>query len=128
MSKRPDKRQRSYTAYDSRFYTEEYMPRREAQVSREIASALRHMGWRVYNFASKKSLPAAVAGFPDLVAFRPGLPVFFIQVKAEQGGRLSDEQREFAEIVTADTGAIYVQASSLDDVLDKLRTMGAIMI
>lgn len=93
----------------------------EAEVSRQIVAALRALGFTVYNFAAAQALPPACAGFPDLVALRPGCLPLFVQVKRSDGGRLSEEQREFAAVVTADTGALYVQASQLDDVLDCLR-------
>lgn len=117
-------RQRSHK-YDHN-YDYEDAPHNESEVSRQIVDALKKLGWRIYNFASYAALPPAAAGFPDIVAIRPGFPVLFIQVKAPTGGRLSPEQREFAEII-ADTGAAYTQASSIDDVLGKLRQIGAIL-
>lgn len=104
-----------------------YSSAREAEVSRQIVAALRALGWRVYNFAADRALPPACAGFPDLVALRPGFPVLFVQVKRADGGRLSEEQREFAELVCADTGAAYTQASDIEDVLRVLRKIGAIL-
>ncbi len=91
----------------------------ESEINRAIAAALTRMGWRVYNFASDHALPRAAAGFADLVAVHPGLPVLFIQCK-RPGGKLTEQQREFAELICADTHALYIQASSLDDVIAML--------
>lgn len=92
----------------------------EAQVSARIVEVLARLGWRCYNFASNHALPHGAVGFADIVAFRPASPVLFVQVK-RPGGRLTEEQREFASLVCADTGALYLQASSVDDLVALLR-------
>jgi hypothetical protein len=109
-----------------RWIRERAIPAPESAISRAIVALLQRLGWRVYNFASNHALPPAAAGFADIVALRADQPVLFVQVKREDGGRLSPEQVEFADLVQAATGTCYVLARSVDDVLAALRALGAI--
>jgi hypothetical protein len=97
-----------------------------------IMGALKEMGWmalRLNSGTAKKGkyyIKLCPAGTPDIVAFKAGEPVWWVETKKpkEQGGHTNREQivsqSAFRERALA-LGHRHTQATSLDDVLEALR-------
>ena len=98
----------------------------ESAVSRAVSEALAALGFKVYSFASYRALPPTARGFADIVALRPHCPVLFLQIKREEGGVLSQAQREFAEACCAAEGAAYGTITTIGDLIDLLRRIGVV--
>ena len=89
----------------------------EVQVSREIMTALRLRGCKVYSLERKG--PQTDAGVPDLIVFHPGLRRFtFAELKTAKG-RLSPAQRQFRDLARA-TRVPWRLWRSAQDALDWL--------
>lgn len=89
----------------------------ERCTQRQIADALRQMGWYVRVLLASRALPAQTAGLPDIITFRRVITLL-IECKSS-AGVLRDTQIAFAQDIAPHlTHTLrYVVACSLDDVL-----------
>ena len=102
------------------------------QITGPILKALEQMGWmamRLNSGVAKKGkyfIKLCPAGTPDIIAFKAGEPVWWVETKKpkDQGGHTNREQvvtqSQFRERALA-LGHRHTQATCLDDVLRDLQ-------
>lgn len=101
-----------------------------ADITRPIVDALKQMGWmaiRLNSGTAKKGkyfIKLCPAGTPDIVAFKAGEPVTWVETKAprdlKRKGDTADAQADFRERVLA-INHRHIRATCLDDVLRALQ-------
>lgn len=94
----------------------------EAEVRKSCRDAAKKMGWTVIpipNARRADSVGGQLKGASDDVMLANGGRVVFVEYKAPQGGRVSEYQKAFGELL-ARLGHKYVIAKSVDELISTL--------
>jgi hypothetical protein len=79
----------------------------EADVQTSCIETLTMCGWKVYRVGQYNAERTQDAGVSDLIAFKPGCGVVFVEVKRSRGGQQSDDQHEF-QMACESAGEPYI--------------------
>lgn len=99
---------------------------KESEVLRDCISWLYVNGifcWRNNTGSCKQGnryIRFGLKGSADIIGLLPDGRFLAVECKREEGGRLSDAQKKFAEKIRQNKG-IYIVANSLDNLIEKIK-------
>ena len=87
----------------------------ESAWHREVCDIARSLGWAYYHTVNPRK---SNAGFPDLVLVRER--IIFAELKREKGGRVSEAQQDWFDLLTLAGAECYIWKPSDRDMVDRV--------